>query len=144
MKANKSNRKKLLFKLWLFPRLTETFILSQIITAIKCGYNVKILVGELLEINEITHRRLIEQYQIQDKIIIEDHNIPNNKIKRYLKAFYLTITNPFLIREFRDYIKNQRKFELKHVYAYHYFRKFRNYDIVHVQYGTNAKPLDTL
>lgn len=141
---NPKGNKKILFKLWLFPRLSETFILTQIITAINCGYNVRILVGELLEIDEVTHGKLIEKYKIRDKIIIEDYRIPENNFLRFSKAFILVIKNLLDLRILIRFLVAKRKFELKSIYIFNYFKRFRDYDIVHVQYGTNARPLDTL
>jgi colanic acid/amylovoran biosynthesis glycosyltransferase len=137
-------KKNILFKLWKFPRLSETFILAQIITAIKCGYKVNILVEELLEINETTHGKLIEKYNLTDKVIIEDYGIPNRKFYRILKALLLIIINISNLKYLKAFIEQHRKFELRHIYIFHFFRKLKNFDIVHVQYGTNGKPLDIL
>jgi colanic acid/amylovoran biosynthesis glycosyltransferase len=53
--------KKLIFKIGQFPHLSETFILAQIITAINCGYEVKILVSELLDFENSKQLELIEK-----------------------------------------------------------------------------------
>ncbi len=137
-------KKNILFKLWQFPRLSETFILAQIITAIKCGYKVNILVEDLLEINETTHGKLIEKYNLIDKVIIEDYGIPNKKFYRILKAFLLIIINISNLKYLKAFIEQHRKFELRHIFIFHFFGKLKNFDIVHVQYGTNGKPLDIL
>jgi len=137
-------KKSILFKLWQFPRLSETFILAQIITAIKCGYKVNILVEELLEINETTHGKLIEKYNLTDKVIIEDYGIPNKKFYRILKALLLILINISNLKYLKAFIEQHRKFELRHIYIFHFFGKLKNFDIVHVQYGTNGKPLDIL
>ncbi len=134
----------ILFKIWKFPRLSETFILAQIITAIKCGYKVNILVEDLLEINETTHGELIEKYSLIDKIVFEDYRIPENKTLRFLKAILLILNNIFNIFKLKAFIGEHRKFELRHIFIFNFFKKFKDFDIVHIQYGTNGKPLDLL
>ena len=63
--------KTIIFKIWKFPHLSETFITSQIIIAIKCGFDVKILVKEILPFNESKQVELIVKYGLGDKLIIE-------------------------------------------------------------------------
>ena len=139
-----SNNKTILFKLWQFPRLSETFIISQILIAIECGYRVKILVKELLEINEITHEKLIKQYHLNDKIIFEDYKIPTSKLLRILKALFLILFNLSDLPKLLAFIKEHKKFETKQIYEFHFFKNLEVFDIIHIQYGTNGSPIDKL
>lgn len=140
----KTHKKTILFKIWKFPRLSETFILAQIITAIKCGYDVKILIEDLMDIKGSTHEHLIGKYGLIEKIIYEDYKIPKNKTKRYLKALFLLINNWSEVFMLLKFFRNRKKFELRDIYMFYFFSKFKYVDIVHVQYGTNARPLDLL
>jgi len=136
--------KKLLFKIWKFPQLSETFILAQIITAIKCGYKVNILVEDLLDIEESKQQGLIEKYKILDKIIIENYQIPKNKLRRFLKACFLVCINlPYFIKLIK-YLLNEKILSISVVYRFQFYKQFKDYDIIHVQYGTNVKPIDVL
>jgi len=105
---------------------------------------VNILVEDLLEINETTHGKLIKKYNLIDKVVFEDYRIPKNKTLRILKAIILIFSNISNLYKLKTFIEQHRKFELRHVYIFHFFRKLKNFDIVHVQYGTNGKPLDIL
>lgn len=136
--------KRILFKIWKFPILSETFILAQIITAINNGYDVRILVEELMDLKKSTHEYLIDKYKILDKIIFEDYNIPENKFKRILNAFYLILINFNKLTQLIKYLSFQKKLELKYIYIFHFYSNLEDFDIVHVQYGTNGKPLDLL
>lgn len=138
----KAEKKNILFKVWKFPILSETFILSQIITAIECGFEVKILIEDLLDLN--THGDLIEKYDIKHKIIFEDYKVPENRILRYIKAVWLIFRNFPHIFKLVKFVNAHKKIELKHIYKFHFYSKFRKFDIVHVQYGTNGRPLDLL
>jgi len=136
--------KSILFKIWKFPQLSETFILAQIITAIKCGYRVNILVEDLLDIEESKQQGLIEKYKILDKIIIENYQIPKNKLIRLIKACYLVCINlPYLVKLIK-YLLNEKVLSISAVYRFQFYKQFRDYNIIHVQYGTNVKPVDVL
>ncbi len=137
-------KKKLLFRLWQFPSLSETFITAQIITAIECGFDVSILVKELMDFEESKQYEVLKEYAIPEKIIIEDFKIPENKILRLIKISTLI---PSLLANFQfllAYLKAQGQFSLSHFYRFNFYLKFQDFDIVHVQYGTNSKPLDLL
>ena len=137
-------KKKLLFKLWQFPHLSETFILAQIITAIKCGYDVKILVDELLDFDESRQYEEIKKYQIENKIIFEDYHMPAKKWTRIFKSIILVLQNLRYIHYLFKFIYYNKRRSLKNIYEFQFYKRFRNLDIIHVQYGTNVKPVDLL
>lgn len=134
--------KTIFFKLNQFPHLSETFILAQIITAIKSGFKVKIIVSELLDIKTSKQEDLIKEYKITEAIVVEDFKIPKSKILRLLKFIYLLIFNSKYLPEIISFYKNQKKCNVSWLYQFHFYRPFKNFDIAHVQYGTNVKPLD--
>lgn len=136
--------KKIIFKIGQFPHLSETFILAQIITAINCGYEVKILVRELLDFESSKQLELIKQYDIEKKIILENYNIPKNKGVRLLKWIVVLGLNLKNIKRILQYHKENRKFRLTWLYQWVFYEKFKDASIFHVQYGTNSKPLDVL
>lgn len=132
---------KLLFKIWKFPFLSETFVLEQILTAIHCGYEVRILVEELQDLKENKLEELIEETGMLDKVILENYRIPSSKFLRILKAIYLIGLNFFQLNKIIDGLR-AFNWDYKQIFQYNFFKQFRDYDIIHVQYGTNVKPLD--
>lgn len=136
--------KKLIFKIGQFPHLSETFILAQIITAINCGYEVKILVSELLDFENSKQLELIEKYDIEKKIILENYNIPNNKVVRLLKWIVILGLNFKNLKQIIQYHNENKKFSLTWLYQWFFYQKFKDVSVFHVQYGTNSKPLDIL
>ena len=90
-------KKKILFKIWKFPQLSETFIVNQIVLALKMGYEVKILVEELTSISNNANTKLFEEYNLSEKIIIEDYRIPQQRLERIFKATLLLIKNVSLL-----------------------------------------------
>ncbi|SHM95195.1 glycosyltransferase [Flavobacterium xinjiangense] len=135
---------KIIFKIEQFPHLSETFILAQIITAIKCGYDVRLLIGELLDFETSKQLDLIKKYEIEEKIIIEDYRIPKNKGIRLLKWFFILVSNFKNIKPIINFHKENTKFSLTWLFQWFYYNQFNEVAIFHVQYGTNSKPLDIL
>lgn len=137
-------KKSILFKIWKFPQLSETFIVNQIVLAIKMGYEVKILVKELNDINENANFELFKKYRLKDKIIIEDYKIPKQKSKRIFKAFKLLIQNVSLLKHLKEYYKNSNSKGLLPFYEFFFYKPYRNVDVIHVQFGTNKHPVDIM
>jgi colanic acid/amylovoran biosynthesis glycosyltransferase len=137
-------KKKIVFKVSEFPHLSETFIVAQIVTAIKLGYEVEILIRKLLDNETISNSGLIKQYCLLDKVIIEDYKVPKNKITRLFKWIILLIINlkdlSFILKFYKEY----PKFSLTWLYQWHFYNRFNEVAIIHVQYGTSSKPLDIL
>lgn len=137
-------KKKILFKLWQFPHLSETFITAQIITAIKADLDVYILVGELLDFEKSKQEELINKYNLNEKIILQDFKIPKNKLFRLIKCFFLLPKLILNIKSFCGYLKSQKKFSLGWIYRFNFYLNFKDFEIIHIQYGTNVKPIDVL
>lgn len=136
--------KKIVFKVPEFPHLSETFIVAQIVTAIKLGYDVQIMIRKLLDNDTAINSILIEEYNLLDKIIIEDYNIPKNKFVRLIKWVLLLTTNFNGLNAIIKFHKEFTTFSLTWLYQWSFYQKFRDVSIFHVQYGTNSKPLDVL
>jgi colanic acid/amylovoran biosynthesis glycosyltransferase len=136
--------KKLIFKIGQFPHLSETFILAQIITAIKCGYDVRLLIGELLDFETSKQQNLIQQYDIDKKIIVEDYKIPTNKIVRLIKWISLLIVNYNNLKQIFQFYKEQPKFSLTWLYQWSFYKQFNDVSIFHIHYGTNSTTLALL
>jgi len=136
--------KKIVFKLRQFPHLSETFILAQIITAINSGYEVKLIISELLDFETSKQADLLTKYEINKKIIVEDYSIPKGKIIRFLKWMMLLIINFKNVKQIFYYYRGNSKFSLTWLYQWSFYNQFNNVDIFHVQYGTNSQILSLL
>jgi colanic acid/amylovoran biosynthesis glycosyltransferase len=140
----KDQKKKIVFKVPEFPHLTETFIVAQIVTAIKLGYEIEILVRKRIEESTNLRSNLIEEYSLLKKVIIEDYKIPKNRILRYIKWILLLVINVAHFNNILSYHKEQSKFSLTCLFQWVFYNRFREADLFHVQYGTNSNPLATL
>lgn len=141
---NNKQEKTILFRMWRFPGFCETFLLNQFITSIHCGFKTKLLVEDIGTLKSNPHKNLIKQTSIEKNILIEDYEIPENKFTRYVKAIILTFYNLNLIIPLIKFLRNQKNFQLVNVYQFFFLIQLKNYDIIHVQYGTNVKPLELL
>ncbi len=137
-------KKSILFKIWKFPQLSETFIVNQIVLAIKMGYEVKILAGNLTDISKNANTKLFEEYNLSEKIIIEDYKIPQQKSKRILKAARLLLKNPGLLSHLIKYYKVSGRKGFLPLYEFFFYKPFRNFDTIHIQFGTNKHPVDIM
>ena len=137
-------KRSILFKIWKFPQLSETFIVNQVVLAIKLGYEVRILVEEVTDITVNADINLFENYKLQEKIIVEDYKIPNQKLKRIFKAAWLLMKNVFLLPHLIKYHKNSGKKGLLPFYEFFFYKHFRDIDTIHIQFGTNKHPVDIM
>lgn len=137
-------KQKIVFKISEFPHISETFIVNQIVTAIKLGYEVEILIRKLLNNATDLNIGLIKKYALLDKIIIENYNIPKNKVVRFIKWIFLLISNFKDIDYIRKYHNEHSKFSLTCLYQWQFYKQFNDAAIIHIQYGTNKYPIDLL
>lgn len=137
-------KKRILFKVSEFPLVSETFIVSQIVSAIKLDYDVKILVKNIRNKNSHISTELIEKYLLLDKIILEDYKIPKNKILRLLTWLKILIQNLKDLNYILKFYKEFTAFSLSYLFQWRFYEQFKNIDIFHIQYGTNKHPLDLL
>lgn len=136
--------KKILFKIWKFPRLSETFIVNQIVMAIKFGYDVRILTEEVCDISENSNQELFKEFKLEDKLILEDYKIPKRKMGRAIKVAGLILKRPYLLPAlYRFYKQNPRKGFFA-VFQFFFYQSFRDYETIHIQFGTNKSPVDIL
>lgn len=134
--------KSLLFKIRKFPLLSETFIVNQIIIAIEQGFQVTIITDELVDAKESKQQKNLDKYRILENVKLIDHKIPGKRIGRFMGAVRITLSNLIRLKSLYSYFR--LKNNLSSFFEYHFYQKFSSFDLVHIQYGTNAKPIDDL
>jgi colanic acid/amylovoran biosynthesis glycosyltransferase len=85
-----------------------------------------------------------KKYDIEKKIILENYNIPNNKVVRLLKWIVILGLNFKYLKQIIQYHNENKKFSLTWLYQWFFYQKFNDVSVFHIQYGTNSKPLDIL
>jgi colanic acid/amylovoran biosynthesis glycosyltransferase len=135
--------KKICFKIGEFPNVSETFIVNQIQYAIDLGYHVKVLVASLKTENIKFYKTFFNQEVVKNRVIVIDYGVPSSKILRVLAWLKLLLFHINSLDSIIGFYKYSAKFSLSHLFKWHYYYKIiKEYDIVHVQYGTKSKPLD--
>jgi len=123
-----------------FPVLSETFILNEITGLLDLGYDVQIF-AEANPGEKKVHPD-IEKYQLMKRVHYFD--IPNNKIKRLLKAIYLIITNfnknPIkMLKTLNIFKYGKFALSLRLLYAFTTFvNAGKEFNIVHCHFGPNG------
>lgn len=145
IKENRNIKKKIVFKISEFPHVSETFIIAQIITAIKLNYEVVILVNKVLDFKQSLHEEIILKHKLNELLIVEDVKIPKNKIIRFSKIFYLFVFNISNIKSILNFYKFQKEKSFSWVFYWIFYKQFNNSNIIfHIQYGNNKFPIDVL
>lgn len=135
----------IIFKISEFPHTSETFIISQVITAIDLGYDVAILVNKKLDFHKSIHKELLFKYNLEDKIIYDKVVFPKNKLIRFLKIFYLFILNIGNIKNILNFYKFQKEKSSSWIFYWDFYNQFNSSNsIFHIQYGNNKFPIDVL
>lgn len=145
IQENRKNKKKIIFKISEFPHVSETFIIAQIITAIKLNYEVVILVNKVLNFKQSLHEDILLKHKLNELIILEEVKIPKIKIIRFFKIFYLFILNISSLKNILNFYKFQKEKSFSWIFYWDFYNQFNNSNtIFHIQYGNNKFPIDTL
>lgn len=136
--------KIIVFQVPEFPHISETFILKQIVFAIKLGYDVKIFVRRELSIDKWLKSKDLREYRLIDKIKIQDYQIPNSRVFRLLKWVLLLFQHFHQFKGLIKYHTLKPKFSLTWLYEWKFYQEFGEVNLFHIQYGTNKYPLDEL
>ena len=145
IQENNKHKKKIVFKIGEFPHVSETFIVAQIITAIKLNYQVVILVNRVLDFKQSLHEELLLKYRLKDLIVVEYVKIPNNKLHRFLKIFQLFLSNLGSLKSILNFYKFQNEKSFSWIFYWVFYQQFNDLNtIFHIQYGNNKFPIDVL
>jgi len=139
-----SSKEIIVFKVPDFPRVSETFILNQILRAIDFGYDVRIMVRRLLESNSCNKEVVESHSYLFDKIVVEDFGVPKRKCKRLIVWLKLILLNLKHVFNIHLYYKQKERFSLTWLFEWNFFKQYENVKLFHVQYGTNQYPLTHL
>lgn len=138
---------KVAFVLGVFPTISETFIVNQIVALIDEGVDIKIFAfnkGEFKKVHEI-----VLKYNLLDKVTYYN-KAPRNKIKRVLQALKFISLNIFkidyvlLLNTFNFYRFKKKALNFEEFYKKQWFILKQNFDIVHVHFGSVAIPIAQL
>lgn len=130
---------KILFFISSFPKLSETFILSQITGLIDRGVDVEILSWQ--EVHNDRDHGVVKEYKLRDRTTYID--IPQSRAKRFLKGAGIFLREFFKQPRLTIETLNGRKhgqmvYSLRLLYTLPYFSNRKPTDAVICHYGPNG------
>lgn len=131
----------IIFKTHLFPEISQTFVVSNVIEAIRHGYVVKIIADRINPIESGSQANLMEQHEIMS--LVSKMNPPQTTMKRLLKAFQYVL-NPVLFYYFIKYCLFTSKVSLSYLFILKFYAVYRNATIFHIHFATNATDISIL
>jgi len=129
--------KTICFVVPIFPSVSQTFVINQIIGAKKQGYNVCVLTFKLGSLEESSQSELIESYEILKDTMVIDYKIPKTKLKQLGVGLFI------IIKYFKYWVK-PAKVSMKHrvlnwPFLLKFYEKLRHVDVFHVQFAMGGK-----
>jgi colanic acid/amylovoran biosynthesis glycosyltransferase len=125
----------------LFPSVSETFVVSNIIGAIDKGYSVKILADSIQFPDLSSQSNLINKYNLLDATV--SYKAPKGKARRYLLGLFYML-NPILLYYFIAYCRFQRKITWEYIFILKFYSSYRRVHAFHVHFATALDPLPAL
>lgn len=130
-------KKKVIFKTESFPLVSQTFVVNNVIEAIKNGFQIIIITNIKNQHSQSSQQELLRDFNIDT--FTHKYTEPIVKKKRILKAF-LSSFNPVLIFYYLKYIRFKKKKSLSLLFQlafYFYYRK----TTFHVHFANSLEPL---
>lgn len=134
---NNRLKKKVIFKTKSFPTGSETFVVNNVVEAIKSGFQVTIITDKKNNPSQSTQEHLLNEFEIPKKI--QEYSEPKRKFKRYLKALKL-VSNPFLFYYYIRYSKFKKKKSLSNLFRLAFYYPYRK-TTFHVHFSTALEPV---
>lgn len=131
----------IVYKVRNFPRVSETFVVSNIINAIIKGYQVRIIANNKLQSNKSSQIGLLNQYRLESKTF--SFHQPKKKISRFVLAFFYII-NPILCYYFVKYCIAKKHFSLGYLFNLKFHKSFRKAKIFHIHFAIAADDIPIL
>ena len=140
------SKKVIVFRVGAFPVKSETFVTSQIITAINLGYEVAILVDKINDIESSSQKELIEKYNLLGRTAELKRIKVKGKVDRILKIFNILAKGaPVKSIGTFNYFKYGKNGLIGNLFLQlNELKEFMNADIFHIQFGVYMYPLDLL
>lgn len=134
-------QKKILYIIPSFPEVSETFIISNIVSTIKNNFNVALVCKKFNGISKSSQKEILINNKILDRVTV--YNIIFPKYKRYIKAFKV-LMHPTDLYFFLKFAKSKGKIVLEYLFILQFYRQYRNVDSIHIHFAKDLEPILTL
>jgi colanic acid/amylovoran biosynthesis glycosyltransferase len=129
---------KIVFKVKSFPTVSETFVVNNVVEAIKCGFDVSVITDKKNTAAKSSQENLLKDFVVLDKTFVFTQ--PKLRYKRYIKAFLLLL-NPVLFYFFIKYVRFKKKRDLTLLFCLAFYYPHRKATAFHVHFGNTVEPL---
>ena len=130
--------KRIIYKVKGVPIASETFIISNIVHALKKGFDIQIIADIVYPLETSSQVSLITEMGIPDLIL--KYGSPNTKSKRISQSL-LFLLNPMMLYFFCRLNIHFGRVTLEHVYYLKFYKKYKKEDVFHVHFATAISPL---
>lgn len=131
------NKKTIIFKTKSFPTVSETFVVNNVVEAIKNGFEVYIITNKKNTSSQSSQQQLLSEYNIS--ALTQEYKEPKGKKNRVLKAGILLL-NPVLSFYFLRYVALKKKKSLSLLFQLAYYTSYRTATF-HVHFANALEPL---
>lgn len=136
------SKQTIAFKLKSFPQVSETFVVSNIVYAIKKGFKVKVYVNKYLGLENSSQADSLKHYGI-DSFVQAPKTLSGHKFLRWGKWALMALhprVFPYLFR----YYKGKSKRNAEPLLQLYQYRRFKKNTVCHVHFNNALFPLPQL
>lgn len=126
-------------KLKSFPVISETFIVSNIVYALKKGYELNIFADKYLEIQNSSQKELLAHFNIED-LVEKSHTKETSKISKIFRLPIIAVY-PRIVYYFLKQAISEKKISVNNLFTLYRYRKFKNLKVCHVHFNSSLKDL---
>lgn len=134
-------KQKIIFKTLSFPRISETFIVSNISQAIESGYEIEVIAETINSIKNSSQDFILKKYKLMD--LVSSVNQPKNKIYRFILAIYY-LFNPINLYFFIKYILIKQRLSLSYIFIINFYKKYRDCNVFHIHFANASEDVTIL
>ncbi|PVW16453.1 glycosyltransferase family 4 protein [Marixanthomonas spongiae] len=130
------------YKLKSFPNVSETFIVSNVVYALKNKCKVRLYVNKYMGVSNSSQADILRQYNIGEKIE-KPFSLSKKKVIRWCQLAYMAI-HPRILSYLFTYYKNKSKRNTKPLLELYQYRHFKQNGVCHVHFNNALHPLPKL
>lgn len=125
----------------LFPNASETFVVSNVIAAIRQGFNVKVVADRINPKQRWTQPHLFKSIDMSQLVVL--YLQPFGKFNRLINGVAFLL-NPIHLYFYIKYCLVSEKLSLTPVFTLKFYKAFRNANVFHVHFLNNSEEISIL
>ncbi|WP_339703431.1 glycosyltransferase family 4 protein [uncultured Marixanthomonas sp.] len=135
-------RKSIAIKVKSFPNVSETFVVSNIVFALKNKFKVRVFVAKYRGVNNSSQADTLQQYNLEEKIE-KPFSFSKYQVVRWCQLAFMAL-HPRVLTYLFKYYKNKSKRNIKPLLELYQYRHFKKNAVCHVHFNNALHPLQKL